>query len=49
MAKRVAAVAELLETKGQSLALDGAQRTLEDLNVAVASLRPRLVALAGGA
>jgi len=49
IAKRVAAVAELLETMGRSGALDGAPSALEELNVAVSSLRPRLVALAGGA
>jgi len=49
MAKSVSAAAGVLETMGHSGLLEGVQRALEDLNVAVAILRPRLVALAGAA
>jgi two-component system sensor histidine kinase/response regulator len=49
MAKRVSTAAEALETMGRSGLLDGVQRAVEELNVALAILRPRLVALAGPA
>lgn len=45
----VSAAAGDLETMGRSGLLDGVQRALEALNVAMTILRPRLVALAGGA
>jgi HPt (histidine-containing phosphotransfer) domain-containing protein len=48
-AKSVSAAAGVLETMGHSGLLEGVQRALDDLNVAVAILRPRLVALAGEA
>ncbi len=48
-ADNVSAAAGELETMGRSGLLDGVQRALENLNVAMAILRPRLVALAGGA
>jgi two-component system sensor histidine kinase/response regulator len=47
MAKSVSAAAGVLETMGQSGLLDGVQRALEELDVALAILRPRLVALTG--
>jgi HPt (histidine-containing phosphotransfer) domain-containing protein len=46
-AENVSATAGTLETMGRSGVLDGMQLALEALNVALASLRPRLVALAG--
>jgi signal transduction histidine kinase/CheY-like chemotaxis protein/HPt (histidine-containing phosphotransfer) domain-containing protein len=46
-AQSVAAAAGELETMGHSGLLDGVQRALEELNAAIAILRPRLVALAG--
>ena len=46
-AENVFAAAGTLETMGRSGVLDGMQLALEALNVALASLRPRLVALAG--
>jgi HPt (histidine-containing phosphotransfer) domain-containing protein len=49
MANNVAAAAGALETMGRSGLLDGVQRALEELNVAMAILRPRLVALTGTA
>ncbi|MDB4870001.1 MAG: domain S-box [Gemmatimonadales bacterium] len=49
MAKSVSAASEVLETIGRSGVLDEALIGLNLLNVAVASLRPRLVALAGRA
>jgi CheY-like chemotaxis protein/HPt (histidine-containing phosphotransfer) domain-containing protein len=49
MAKSVSAASEVLETIGRSGVLDEALIGLGVLNVAVASLRPRLVALAGRA
>ena len=48
-AKPVSTAAGVLETMGRSGELNGVQVALDDLNTAVASLRPRLVALAGGA
>ncbi len=45
----VSAAAGDLETMGRSGLLEGVQRALEALNVAMAILRPRLVALAGSA
>jgi hypothetical protein len=48
-ADNVSAAAGALETMGRSGLLDGMQRALEELNVAMAILRPRLVALAGAA
>ena len=47
MAQGVSAAAGALETMGHSGLLDGVQRALEELNAAMATLRPRLVALAG--
>ena len=41
----VAAAAGVLETMGRASKLEGVQRALDELTVAVASLRPRLVAL----
>jgi HPt (histidine-containing phosphotransfer) domain-containing protein len=49
MAKSVSAAAGVLETMGHSGLLEGVQRALEELNVALVVLRPRLVALAGAA
>jgi CheY-like chemotaxis protein len=49
MAKSVSAAAGVLETMGHSGLLEGVQRALEELNVALAVLRPRLVELAGEA
>ncbi|MEA2762050.1 MAG: hypothetical protein QOD47_1334 [Gemmatimonadaceae bacterium] len=49
MAKSVSAAAAALETIGGSGVLDGAQRALEELHVALADLRPRLVVLADAA
>jgi len=48
-AENVSAAAGVLEGMGQSGQMDGVLRALEVLNVAVASLRPRLVLLAGEA
>ena len=48
-ANNVSAAAGALETMGQSGLLDGVQRAVDELNVAMAILRPRLVALAGAA
>ena len=48
-AENVSAAAGVLETMAQSRDLDGMQSALDLLNLAVASLRPRLVALAGRA
>lgn len=48
-AGNVSAAAGVLEAMGRSGGLDGVQRALELLNVALASLRPRLVELAGRA
>ena len=45
----VAAAAGVLEAMGRASKLDGVQRALDDLTIAVASLRPRLVALAARA
>jgi HPt (histidine-containing phosphotransfer) domain-containing protein len=45
----VAAAAGVLETMGRAGKLDGVQRALDDLTIAVANLRPRLVALAASA
>jgi HPt (histidine-containing phosphotransfer) domain-containing protein len=42
----VAAAAGVLETMGRASKLDGVQRALGELTIAVANLRPRLVALA---
>jgi CheY-like chemotaxis protein/HPt (histidine-containing phosphotransfer) domain-containing protein len=47
MAQNVATAAGALEGIGRSGLLDGVQRALEDLNVALAIVRPRLVALTG--
>jgi len=49
MANNVAAAAGALEKMGHSGLLDGVQRALEELNLAMTILRPRLVALAGAA
>ncbi|MEA2763993.1 MAG: two-component system, sensor histidine kinase and response regulator [Gemmatimonadaceae bacterium] len=49
MAKSVATAAAALETMGRSGLLDGVHRAVEDLDVALAALRPRLVALADAA
>lgn len=48
-ANNVSAAAGALETIGHSGLLEGAQRALDELNVAMAILRPRLVALVGAA
>ena len=48
-AQSVSTAAGVLETMGRSGELHGVHRALEDLIIALASLRPRLVALAGGA
>jgi signal transduction histidine kinase/CheY-like chemotaxis protein/HPt (histidine-containing phosphotransfer) domain-containing protein len=48
-AQSVSTAAGVLETMGRSGELHGVQVALENLNTALASLRPRLVALAGGA
>ncbi len=45
-AEVVAAAAGVLETMGRASKLQGARRALDELTIAVASLRPRLVALA---
>jgi HPt (histidine-containing phosphotransfer) domain-containing protein len=45
----VAATAGVLETMGRASKLDGVQRALDDLTIAVANLRPRLVALVASA
>jgi hypothetical protein len=45
----VSAAAGVLEAMGRSGELVGVQRALADLNSALASLRPRLVLLAGRA
>jgi HPt (histidine-containing phosphotransfer) domain-containing protein len=45
----VAAAAGVLEAMGRASKLQGVQRALDDLNIALASLRPRLVTLAAGA
>jgi two-component system sensor histidine kinase/response regulator len=42
----VAATAGVLETMGRASRLEGVQRALDELTIAVANLRPRLVALA---
>jgi HPt (histidine-containing phosphotransfer) domain-containing protein len=42
----VAAAAGVLETMGRASKLEGVQRALDELTIAVANLRPRLVALA---
>jgi HPt (histidine-containing phosphotransfer) domain-containing protein len=42
----VAAAAGVLETMGHASKLEGVQRALDELMIAVANLRPRLVALA---
>jgi HPt (histidine-containing phosphotransfer) domain-containing protein len=42
----VAATAGVLEAMGRASKLDGVQRALEELTIAVATVRPRLVALA---
>jgi HPt (histidine-containing phosphotransfer) domain-containing protein len=42
----VAAAAGVLETMGRASKLEGVQRALDELTLAVANLRPRLVALA---
>jgi CheY-like chemotaxis protein/HPt (histidine-containing phosphotransfer) domain-containing protein len=47
MANSVSTAAAALETMGHSELLDGVHGALEELNVAMAILRPRLVALAG--
>src|ERR1700682_4698850 len=47
MANNVSAAAAELETMGRSGLLEGVQRALEELNMAMTILRPRLVALAG--
>ncbi len=47
MANNVSVAATALETMGRSGLLDGVQQALEELNRALALLRPRLVALAG--
>jgi HPt (histidine-containing phosphotransfer) domain-containing protein len=46
-AENVSAAADALETMGRSGLLDGVQRALEELHVAMAILRPRLVAMVG--
>jgi signal transduction histidine kinase/CheY-like chemotaxis protein len=46
-AESVSAAAGVLETMGRSGLLDGVQRALEELDLALAMLRPRLVALTG--
>jgi CheY-like chemotaxis protein len=46
-AENVSAAAGVLEEMGRSGEMDGVRRALELLNVALASLRPRLVLLAG--
>lgn len=48
-AETVAAAAGALEAMGRSSQMDGVQRALEELNVALANLRPRLVELAARA
>ncbi|MDQ6871876.1 MAG: Hpt domain-containing protein [Gemmatimonadota bacterium] len=48
-AKSVSTAAATLEAMGRSGLLDGVQRALEDLNLALELLRPRLVALTGAA
>jgi hypothetical protein len=48
-AQSVSSAAGVLETMGRSGELHGVQVALENLNTALASLRPRLVALAGEA
>ena len=48
-AENVSAAAGALETMGRSGEMDGVQRALDVLNLALASLRPRLVLLAGRA
>lgn len=48
-ADNVSAAAGELEAIGRSGLLDGVQRALAELDAAMAILRPRLVALAGGA
>jgi HPt (histidine-containing phosphotransfer) domain-containing protein len=48
-AENVSAAAGVLEEMGRSGEMDGVLRALELLNVALASLRPRLVLLAGEA
>jgi two-component system sensor histidine kinase/response regulator len=45
----VSAAAGVLETMGHSNKLEGVQSALKELNIALASLRPRLVLLAGRA
>jgi HPt (histidine-containing phosphotransfer) domain-containing protein len=45
----VAAAAGVLEAMGRASKLDGIERALGDLTIAVANLRPRLVALAASA
>jgi HPt (histidine-containing phosphotransfer) domain-containing protein len=45
----VSAAAGVLEAMGHSQKLDGVQSALKELNIALASLRPRLVLLAGRA
>lgn len=49
MANNVSTAAAALETMGHSELLDGVHGALEELNVAMAILRPRLVALTGAA
>ncbi len=49
MANDVSAAAGALETMGHSGLLEGVQRALEELKMAMAMLRPRLVALAAAA
>jgi HPt (histidine-containing phosphotransfer) domain-containing protein len=46
-AEDVSAAADTLETMGRSGKLDGMQIALDALNVALATLRPRLLELAG--
>jgi two-component system sensor histidine kinase/response regulator len=46
-ADNVSVAAGALETMGRSGLLDGVQRALDDLNLAMTMLRPRLVAIAG--
>ena len=48
-ADTVAAAAGVLETMGRASKLEGVQRALDELTIAVADLRPRLVALAARA
>jgi hypothetical protein len=48
-AESVSAAAGALEAMGRSGLMEGMQHALEELNTAMAILRPRLVALAGGA